>query len=159
VTCHDVVQLVEAIAAGDLEVSEEVRRHVESCPPCAAALASARRIEAALSAWPQPAAPAAFAAAVVARVRSEQWTSEQRVDRVFNAAIAFAVLVVIGGIAALTNVSGVLAGANWLVNAVATSLSEMAVQAAPAIRTYVAAVGVLMTALLMWWWAERRFTV
>ncbi len=158
-TCHDVVQLVEAIAAGDLEVSEEVRRHVESCPHCAAALASARRLDAALAAWPQPAAPDAFAEAVVARVRSERWTSEQRVDRMFNAAIAFAVLVVIGGIAALTNVSGVLAGANWLVNAVASSLAEVAAQAAPAIRTYAAAVGVLMTALLMWWWAERSLSL
>jgi methylthioribose-1-phosphate isomerase len=53
----------------------------------------------------------------------------------------------------------VLAGANWLVNAVASATAEMAVRAAPAIGTYVGAVGVLMTALLMWWWAERRLTL
>ena len=158
-TCRDVVQLVEAIAAGDLAVSDEVRAHVESCPHCAAALASAHRLEAALAGWPQPAAPDAFTRAVLARVRKEQWTSEQRIDRMFNAAMVFALLVAVAGIAALANVNAVLAGANWLVTAIAAATARTARQAAPAIATYVAAAGVLMSALLMWWWAERRLTL
>jgi anti-sigma factor RsiW len=159
VTCHDVVQLVEAIAAGDLAVDDEVRAHVESCPHCAAALASAHRLEVALAAWPQPAAPEAFTTAVLARVRNERWTSEQRIDRMFNAAIVFAGLVAVAGIAALTNIGGVLAGADWLLTVTAAATAQMARQAAPVIATYVAAAGVLMTALLMWWWAERRLTL
>ena len=155
-TCHDVVQLVEAIAAGDLAVGDEVRGHVESCPHCAAALASAHRLEAALAAWPQPAAPDQFTMAVLARVSKERWTSEQRIDRMFNVAIVFVVLVAVAGIAALANVSGVLAGADWFVTVIAAATAEMARQVAPVIATYVAAAGVLMSALLMWWWAERR---
>ena len=158
-TCHDVVQLVEAIAAGDLAVGDEVRAHVESCPHCAAALASAHRLEAALTAWPEPAAPDAFTRAVVARVRKQQWTSEQRIDRMFNAAIVFALLVAVAGIAALTNVTTVLAGADWVATAIAAATAQGAREAAPVIATYVAAAGVLMSALLMWWWAERRLSL
>jgi hypothetical protein len=159
VTCHDVLQIVEAIAAGDLAVDDEVRAHVESCPHCAAALASAHRLEAALARWPQPAAPDAFTTAVLARVRKEQWTSEQRIDRMFNAAIVFAAMVAVAGIVALTNVNAVLAGVNWVLTAIAAATAQTARQAAPAIGTYVAAAGVLMSALLMWWWAERRLSL
>ena len=158
-TCDDVVQLVEAIAAGDLAVGDEVRAHVESCPHCAAALASAYRLEAALAAWPQPPAPDAFTRAVVARVRNERWTSEQRIDRMFNAAIVFALLVAVAGIAALTNIGILLAGADWLIGVTTAATTQMAKQAAPVMATYIAAAGVLVSALLMWWWAERRLTL
>jgi hypothetical protein len=77
--CRDVVHLVGAIATGDLEVGADVREHLESCPPCATAIASA----------------------VHARERSERWTSEQRLDRIFNLTIAVALLVIVGGVAAL----------------------------------------------------------
>jgi anti-sigma factor RsiW len=159
VNCRDVVQLVEAIAAGDLEVEPGVRAHVESCPHCAAALASAYRIEALLTARPQPEAPARFAAAVLARVRNERWMSEQRVDRIFNVAIALAVVLVAGSVAALINVGVVIGAASWMGNVLAVALGQFARQAAPVVATYVAAAGVLMSALLMWWWAERRLSL
>lgn len=158
-TCRDVVNLAEAIAAGDLEVAPDVREHIESCPQCAAVLASARRIEAALVAWPQARTPGDFASAVLARVRNERWTSEQRIDRIFNVAIAFALLVVAGSVAALTNVAGVIAAADWVWRLGAASSAQLARQAAPVVATYVAAAGVLMSALFMWWWAERRLSL
>jgi hypothetical protein len=155
-TCRDVVLLVEAIAADDLDVVPDIREHLESCPPCAAALASARRIEAAPLAWPQADPPRDFASAVIARVRKERWTLEQRVDRIFNLAIAFALLVVAGSVAALANVAGVIAAADWVWRAGATASAQLARQASPVVVTYLGAAGVLMSTLFMWWWAERK---
>jgi anti-sigma factor RsiW len=159
VTCKDARELVEAIAAGDLDVDDALRAHFESCPVCAAALASARRIEAALKARETPKAPAAFTSTVVARIRHERWKSEQHVDRVFNIAIAVAVLLVLGGVLALTNVSGVIAGAGMMWGLLGAVSGQVVAAAAPAILTYVAAAGLLVSALVMWWWAERRLSL
>jgi hypothetical protein len=159
VTCHDTVHLVEAMAAGDLEIADDVRAHFETCPSCAAALASARRLEMLLQARDAGKPPARFASAVLARIREDRWQSEQRVDRIFNVAIAAAVLLVVGGLAALTNVSGVLAGSAWLWGVMAQASGHMLEAAAPVLLTYVAAAGVLMSALLMWWWAERSLSL
>jgi hypothetical protein len=158
-TCRDVLPLVEAIAAGDLDVAPDVRAHLESCPSCAAALASAHRIEAALQQWMQPDAPPRFAGAVISRVRSERWSSEQRVDRIFNVAIAAAALLIAASVAALTNVGAVLNVAESVWTVAARASSEFAREAAPAAATYVSAAGLLMTTLLMWWWADRRMSL
>ena len=83
-TCAALLDLVDAIAAGDLEPDHEMRAHLESCPTCAAELASARRIEALLAARAAPEAPPRFTVAVQHRIRTERWNAEQRVDRIFN---------------------------------------------------------------------------
>jgi anti-sigma factor RsiW len=158
-TCHDVLELVEPIAAGDAPVSDEVRRHFETCPACAAALAQARRVEAALARREAPLAPARFVSAVQQAIRRERWRSEQQVDRVFNLAIAVAVILVVGGLVAVMNVASVLAiaGGAW---EVAASLSgQMAGQAVPTLNTYVAAAALLISALAMWWWADRTWSM
>jgi anti-sigma factor RsiW len=159
VTCRDVLSFVEAIAAGDLEVEESVRAHFESCPRCAAELASARRVEALLHARVPPEAPARFSPTVLARIRSDRWQSEQRVDRIFNSAIGVAVLLVIGSLAAMTNVSGVLAAGAWVWSTMVQISREAVQEAQPVLLTYVAAAGLLMSTLAMWWWAERRLTL
>jgi len=150
-TCEDVLDLVEPIAAGDEPVSDAVRRHLETCPSCAAALAGARRVEGALARREAPLAPAQFVSAVQQAVRRERWRSEQQVDRVFNLAIAVAVLLVIGGLAAVLNVGSVLsiAGGAWGV---------VASVAVPTLNTYVAAAALLVSALGMWWWAEKTWS-
>jgi anti-sigma factor RsiW len=159
VTCRDVLSLVEAIAAGDLEVEEPVRAHFESCPHCAAELASARRLEALLQARVRPAAPARFSPTVLARIRSDRWQSEQRVDRIFNGAIGVAVLLVIGSVAAMTNVSGVLSAGAWVWSSMVQISGQVVREAQPVLLTYVSAAGLLMSTLAMWWWAERRLTL
>jgi hypothetical protein len=159
VTCHDTLHLVEAIAAGDLEVADDVRAHFESCPTCSAALASARRVELLLQTRAAGDPPARFANAVLARIRAERWKSEQRVDRIFNVAIAVALLLIVGGLAALTNISGVLAGSTWVWSVLAQTSGRMLNAAAPVLVTYVSAAGLLMSALLMWWWAERSISL
>jgi anti-sigma factor RsiW len=159
VTCTDALHIVEAIAGGDLDVDENVRAHFETCPRCASALASARRIEAALQARPKPQAPARFTQTVLTRIRRERWQSEERVDRVFNVAIVVAVLLVIGSIMALTNVGAVIGAAGSLWGVIAAVAGQTLEAAAPALLTYIAAAGLLMSALGMWWWADRRLSL
>jgi hypothetical protein len=77
----------------------------------------------------------------------------------FNVAIAFALVVVAGGIAALMNLSGVLSGAAMLWDTLAIAGQTAVRHVAPALVTYVAAGGLLLTALGMWWWAERRLSL
>lgn len=155
--CSDVLDLVEPIAAGDLVPDEQVRLHLQTCPQCAGALASARRLEGLLTNMDIPAAPPTFAMSVLQRIRRDKWHSEQNVDRLFNVAIVAAVLLVSGGLAALLNVDGVivLAESAWLL--MKESGRETLRTAAPTVGTYVAAVGLLASALGMWWWAEREF--
>ncbi|HET7218976.1 MAG TPA: hypothetical protein VFJ02_13060 [Vicinamibacterales bacterium] len=158
-TCRDAVHLVEAIAAGDLEVDDEVRSHFETCPRCAAALASARRIELALQGWPAPDAPARFGSAVLSRIRNDRWRTEQRVDRIFNVAIALSLILIASSVVALTNVGAVFGAAAWVWGGMAMMSGELTQQAAPRMASYVGAVLLLMSALVTWWWAERRLSL
>ncbi len=158
-TCRDALHLVEAIAAGDLEVEDSVRAHFESCPACASALAAARRIERALQARPALPAPPRFTANVLGRIRTDRWRSEQRVDRIFNIAIVVASLSVVAGLAALANVGAVLSVGGWIWGALAELSGQLVQQAAPALLSYVAAAFLLMSTLAMWWWAERRLSL
>ena len=154
-TCKAAIELVEPIAAGDLEVDPAARAHFESCPQCASALATARRLEAALATRPAPAAPARFSSSVLQRIRRERWRSEQQVDRLFNVAIVVALLLVGGGILALMNLSGVVAAAAGTWSLVASLSSQFAREAVPNVNTYIAAAGLLLSVLGMWWFAER----
>ena len=158
-TCSDVLHLVEAVAAGDLEVDDRLRAHFETCPSCASALASARRLEAALQARPSPPAPAQFTTTVLGKIHNERWRSEERVDRIFNVAIVVAVLLVIGSVLALTNVGAVLSAAGSLWGVLAAVSGEAVEAAAPVVLTYIGAAGLLMSALAMWWWADRRISL
>jgi anti-sigma factor RsiW len=157
-TCHDVLDLVDAIASGD-DVAPELRAHIETCPGCAAALASARRLELALSAREAPEAPATFTAAVSARIRGERWRSEQQVDRLFNLAIAAAILLVVGGSVAIFNVQSVMTVAAGAWSLVSVVTGQAAAQAQPLVATYAAAAGLLVSVMGMWWWAERRLSL
>src|SRR5262245_19699617 len=128
-TCDDVLDLVDAIAGGD-EAPPELRAHIETCPRCAAALASARRLELTLSTREAPPAPPAFTSAGIARIRRERWRLEQRVDRLFNVAIAAAILLVIGGVVAILNVQSAIAvaAAVWSLASVLTGQAAMQAQ-------------------------------
>ncbi|HXW08823.1 MAG TPA: hypothetical protein VD833_26570 [Vicinamibacterales bacterium] len=158
-TCRDVLDLVEPIAAGDVEVESPVRAHLESCPRCAAALADARRLEAALGALAVPAAPARFTPAILSRIRRERWRTEQNVDRVFNVAIACALVLVAGSVVALLNLNDLLAAGRVVWAAMASLGGEAARHVIPLFVTYLAAAALLVSALGMWWWAERRLSV
>src|SRR5215213_543453 len=130
-SCNELLELIEPLAAGDVHPDAAVRAHLESCVTCAAALASAQRLEAGLKAMEIPPAPASFTGAVLQRIRKDRWQSEQNVDRLFNLAIAAAVLLMAGGLAAMLNVDGVLrvTASAWLL--VRGSLRSTVESAAP----------------------------
>ena len=157
-TCREVQGSIEAVAAGDEPATAAFRAHIEGCPGCAAALATARRIEESLAARPAPAAPARFTAAVTARIRGEHWRAEQQVDRMFNAAVAAGVVAIGAGALALFNIESVMtaatAAAAVLTDAITQQGSPTTMQGAPAMWTYLLAGGLLGTSLLVWRWAE-----
>jgi hypothetical protein len=156
VLCKQALDLVEPIAAGDLELDDRSRAHFESCPRCAGALASARRLNAVLMAVEVPAAPGNLAAAVLQRVRRERWRSEQQIDRLFNLAIVAAVVLVAGAVVAMLNVDTVVSLSRTVWFLMRDASRDAMRQAVPTLATYVAAAGLLASALAMWWWAERR---
>ena len=157
--CRDLKDLIEPVAAGDLELDAGARAHLESCPRCAAELTIARRLEAALAAREAPPAPERFTPFVLQRIRRDRWRAEQHVDRLFNAAMVVALLLVAGGIVALMNLSGVLAAASGTWAIIAGAKGHIAREAAPTVNTYVAAACLLVSAMGMWWWAERKMSL
>jgi anti-sigma factor RsiW len=156
-TCRDVIEQVEVFAAGDRQPDEAARAHLETCPRCASALADARRIETFLLSWPAPQAPARFTAAVQHRIRNLRWQSEVQIDRVFNGAMVVEALLVVIGNAGMFNVGTVVALAATLADAVAWAGTAALQKALPATASYVAAMGLLASALVMWWWTEGTF--
>jgi anti-sigma factor RsiW len=153
-TCDDVLDRIEPLAAGDLTPTDALRAHLETCPSCAAALATARRIEGFLAARPAIDAPARFAAAVQARIRRERWVEEQRVDRIFNVAIAAAILLAVGGVFFLLRGAAVLEATGQFVALVSALGETEARVSTPTMGTYAAATGLFVSGLVMWWWAE-----
>jgi anti-sigma factor RsiW len=150
-TCQDVEDRIEAVAAGDQPADSAFLAHVDTCVRCAAALARARRIEEALAARPMPEAPPRFSAAVASRIRREHWRSEQQVDRMFNVAVAAALIVIVGSALALVNVSAVVDGLGAGVSALQALAMEQRTSGgaqAPALSTYLLGGG-------FWSWAER----
>ncbi len=155
-TCKDVADFIEPIAAGEIQPTSDVRAHLETCPSCAAALASARRLEAILASTAPPPVPDRFVASVLQRVRRERWRMEQNVDRLFNAAMIAALVIVAVGVFGLMNLSGVVAASDGAWATLQTLSSQLGQRMLPVVDTYIAAAGLLLTALGMWWWAERR---
>jgi hypothetical protein len=156
VDCESVVTRIEPLASNDEPMDAGTRAHIESCPSCAGALGAARRLHTLLAGLETPPAPAAFTSSVLQRIRRDRWRAEQQIDRLFNVAMAAAVLVVIGGVAAMLNVDVVFAASGALWRLLKEASRGAAREAAPAITTYVAAGGLLLSALAMWWWAERK---
>jgi hypothetical protein len=158
-TCQDVDDRIEAVVAGDEPATEAFRTHVEGCLRCAAAVATARRLEHALAARPVAVAPARFAAMVQGRIRRERWQAEQHVDRLFNLVLGFAVLLIIVATWALMNLSGVTEAVAAGLTLTSQMSGRLLAQAAPAAPTYLLAGGLLLTALIAWWWAEQRLSL
>jgi anti-sigma factor RsiW len=156
-TCREVLDLVESVAAGDAPADAAFREHVETCVTCAAALASARAIEAALAARSAPAAPVRFEAAVAARIRHEQWRAEEQVDRAFNVAVGIGVLAIVGGALALFNLASVTAAIASAAGALAAAASQpvaSSAQQGPPLWYYGLGCALLGTSVLVWRWAE-----
>lgn len=154
-TCSDFEAVVEPAAAGEAELTPAQAEHLAGCPPCAARLALARRIEGTLATRPAPEPPPRFTAAVLGRVRGERWRAEQRIDRVFNLAIAAAVVLLAAGVWMLFNLSGVAEIGGQTSQLLRENLRTATEGVAAQLPAYVGGTGLLLSAVGVWWWAER----
>jgi len=153
--CDELLELVDAIAAGDLTPDARITAHLASCTGCAGALETARRVDQLLRARPAPPPPANFTSRIMGRIRRDRWRRDQFLDVGFNVAVG---LVVVGILAVLwvvlsqTGFAGVTRDALAVMNA---ALVDFVRRVAPSLPVYGAAGALLATALGVWWWAER----
>jgi anti-sigma factor RsiW len=154
--CDEALDVVESIADGELTPEGRVAAHLATCPNCAAALASARRLEQALRARPVPRAPARFTARTMTTLRRQRWRSEQFVDVGFNVALAAVGLIVVGGALMLLQRAGLITAGNGALGLVSGGVAGIVRRVAPTLPVYVGAAALLGGALGVWWWAERE---
>jgi predicted anti-sigma-YlaC factor YlaD len=157
--CDEALDAVEPIAAGELTPDGRIADHLATCPNCAAALDSAKRLETLLRARAVPQPTPQFTTRTIARVRRARWRTEQFLDVGFNVAIAAIVLAVVGGIWMLLHRTGLAAFSGDAVDLFGSGMMTMVRRIAPSLPLYGAASAVLATALVLWWWAERDATL
>jgi len=153
--CDEALDTVEAIAAGDLVPDGRVASHLATCPNCALALTRARQLEASLRQRAVPVAPAQFTSRTLARIRRARWRSDQFLDVGFNLAIGAIVFAVLGGAWMLFHRTGLVAVSGDAVNVFGTGFVSLARRVAPSLPLYAGALALLVSALAVWWWAER----
>jgi anti-sigma factor RsiW len=157
--CDEALDAVEAIAAGELRPEGRIAAHLATCPDCAATLASARRLEQMLQARPVQQAPPQFTARTMATLRRRRWRSEQFLDVGFNVALGIVALVVGAGIWMFVNRSGLGSVSNDAANVISASAVSLAHRIAPSVPLYAGATALVVSALGVWWWAERDATL
>ena len=153
--CDEALDSVEAIAAGEVMPDGRVAAHLATCPNCALALERARQVEASLRHRDVPAAPAQFTSRTLARIRRARWRSDQFLDLGFNAAIGALVAAVLVGIWMLLHRSGLASVSGEAVNVFGSGFVSLAKRVAPSLPLYAGAAALLVSALAVWWWAER----
>ena len=153
--CDEALDTVEAIAAGDLTPDGRVASHLASCPNCALALERARQLEASLRQREVPAPPAQFTSRTLARVRRARWRSDQFLDVGFNVAIGLIAVAVLGGVWMLLHRTGLASVSGDAVDVFGSGFVELAKRVAPSLPLYAGAAALLLSALGIWWWAER----
>ena len=153
--CDEALDSVEPIAAGELLADGRVAAHLASCPNCALALQRARQLEASLQRREAPAAPAQFTSRTLAKIRRARWRSDQFLDLGFNAAIMLVVVSVLGGVWMLLHRAGLTAISGDAVNLFGSGFVSLARRVAPSLPLYAGALALLVSALGIWWWAER----
>jgi predicted anti-sigma-YlaC factor YlaD len=156
--CDEVLDRIEAIAAGEVAPDGRIADHLGSCADCAAALESARRVERLLKQRAAPRAPAQFTTRTLGRVRRARWRSEQVVDAGFNAAIVLVVSGIVVAIWMLAHRSGLAAVGNDAVDLLGSGVAAFARRVGPSLPLYAGATALVATALGIWWWAERDAT-
>ncbi len=153
--CDEVLEQLEAIAAGDLVPDGRIAAHLASCRECAAALADAQQVEALLAARVAPAAPAALAGRVLARLRRQRWRAEQYLDLGFNVTIGIVLAVIAGSVWLLLHRTGLGVVGDGVVSLFGAGVTTIAARVGPSLPLYAGAGALLAGALGVWWWAEH----
>lgn len=153
--CDELLELIDAIASGDVTPDSRMRAHLSSCGGCAAALDDARSVDALLRARPVPPPPPQFTARIMGRIRRDRWRRDQFLDVGFNVVvglIVFGMLAVVWTVLSQSGLGSMSRDAFGILNAAAASVVR---RIAPSLPVYAAAAALLATALGVWWWAER----
>jgi len=156
--CDEVLDSIEAIAAGDLVPEGRIAQHLTSCRLCAAALDSARKVERLLRSRDTPRPPSNFTSRTMTRVRRARWRSEQRLDVGFNTALGLVLVGIVGVVWALVNRTGLTLVSSEAMGLFTSGVVTVARRVAPALPMYGAATILVAAALGIWWWAERSAT-
>jgi anti-sigma factor RsiW len=153
--CDEALDTVEAIAAGDVMPDGRVASHLATCPNCALALERAQQLETSLRQREVPAAPAQFTSRTLARIRRARWRSDQFLDVGFNLAIGVIVFAVLGGVWMLLHRTGLASVSGDAVDVFGSGFVALAKRIAPSLPLYAGAAALLVSAVGIWWWAER----
>ena len=154
-TCDEVLDAVEPIAAGEFAPDEPMTAHLTTCVRCASALDAARHVEALLRQRPAAAAPAQFTSRTMARIRRARWRNEQMIDWGFNAALGAMAVLIAAGIWIVATRSGLTFVSRDALELFGAGMKSLVQRVSPSLPLYVLATALLVTALGIWWWAER----
>ena len=154
-TCDDVQNAIELIAAGEMTPDAQMASHLATCRSCASALETAQRIDALLRQRPLPMPPAQFTARTTARIRRARWRNEQMIDWIFNAALALVALAIVAGVWVVVSRSGFTFVNNDTLQLFGAGVRSFVQRVSPSLPVYALATVLLVTALGVWWWAER----
>ena len=152
-TCADISDVLDLIAAGELTADAAALAHLSACASCAQALDAARRLDSLLRARPAPLAPAHFTSRLMGRIRRAMWRREQIVDWIFNSAMIAAALVVAAGLWIALRHTGLSAVSQDAINLFGSGMIAAAQKVTPSLPLYAGATGLLLVALGVWWWA------
>jgi anti-sigma factor RsiW len=153
--CDDVQNAIELIAAGEMTPDAEMASHLATCRSCASALETAQRIDALLRQRPVPTPPAQFTARTMASIRRARWRNEQMIDWGFNAALALVALTIVAGIWIVFRRSGFTFVGNDALQLFGAGMHTFVQRVSPSLPVYALATMLLISALGIWWWAER----
>ena len=153
--CDELLERIEAIAAGDLAPDTQTTAHLRSCGGCSAALEAARQIDRLLQVRSVPEPPRDFTNRTLARVRRERWRREQVFDIGFNIAVGAVLLGAVGAAWLFLDLSGLSVIGRETVSLLEAQIIGGFRAIAPSVGGYAAAIGLLIMVLAIWWWAER----
>ena len=151
--CVDVEEWIEPVAAGD-PAPAAVQAHLDTCAHCSASLRLARSIEDAIRRRNVALPPERFVEAVLRRIHRERWRAERYVDVGFNVTIAAGLLLVVGGVWLLLNISGLNAVTAEVATALRAGAGVVLVRVEGVLPTYLAATALLIATFGIWWWTE-----
>jgi len=108
---------------------------------------------------PVPTPPPQFTVRTMARIRKARWHNEQVIDWAFNAGLALIALATAAGIWIIISRSGFTLVGNDALQLLGAGMRTFVQRVSPSLPLYALATVLLVTALGIWWWAERDATL